>query len=182
MAERSDSGHVPKESQASDFWLLQAQVRSRTPKMRCCGLEPQWRLASACAHEVRLIQKILGNHKIAHDRDCGMGSSVDRSDAANRGTVSSKYRSPRSRWRQPQRESTPRLQRELHNETTTTTSSFHAQLRHRTRGAPQQGRRSPNVQTPFTFTPSDIAEMSSVMMRVRRDDSPREERRAIAYP
>jgi hypothetical protein len=31
------------------------------------------------------------------------------------------------------------------------------------------------AQTPFTFTPSDIAEVSSVMMRVRRDDSPREE-------
>ena len=37
------------------------------------------------------------------------------------------------------------------------------------------------AQTPFTFTSSDIAEVSSVMMRVRRDDSPREERRAIAY-
>jgi hypothetical protein len=37
------------------------------------------------------------------------------------------------------------------------------------------------AQTPFTFTPSDIAEVSSVMMRVRRDNSPREERRAIAY-
>jgi hypothetical protein len=37
------------------------------------------------------------------------------------------------------------------------------------------------AQTPFAFTPSDIAEISAVMTRVRRDESPREERRAIAY-
>ncbi len=37
------------------------------------------------------------------------------------------------------------------------------------------------AQTSFTFTPSDIAEISELMTRVRRDDSPREERRAIAY-
>jgi hypothetical protein len=36
-------------------------------------------------------------------------------------------------------------------------------------------------QTPYTFTPSDIAELSALMARVRRDDSPAEERRAIAY-
>ncbi len=32
----------------------------------------------------------------------------------------------------------------------------------------------------FTFTPSDIAELFMVMTTVPRDDSPREERRAIA--
>ena len=37
------------------------------------------------------------------------------------------------------------------------------------------------AQTPFTFTSSDIAEISALMTRVRRDDSPAEERRAIAY-
>jgi hypothetical protein len=37
------------------------------------------------------------------------------------------------------------------------------------------------AQTPFAFTSSDIGEISIVMTRVRRDDSPREERRAIAY-
>jgi hypothetical protein len=37
------------------------------------------------------------------------------------------------------------------------------------------------AQTPFAFKPSDIAEISEVMTRVRRNDSPREERRAIAY-
>jgi hypothetical protein len=37
------------------------------------------------------------------------------------------------------------------------------------------------AQTPFTFTPSDIAEISAVMTRVRRNNSPAEERRAIAY-
>jgi len=37
------------------------------------------------------------------------------------------------------------------------------------------------AQTPFAFKPSDIAEISDVMTRVRRNDSPREERRAIAY-
>jgi len=37
------------------------------------------------------------------------------------------------------------------------------------------------AQTPFAFTPSDIAEISERMTRVRRDDSPAEERRAIAY-
>ncbi len=37
------------------------------------------------------------------------------------------------------------------------------------------------AQTEFTFTPSDIAEISGLMARVRRDDSPAEERRALAY-
>ena len=37
------------------------------------------------------------------------------------------------------------------------------------------------AQTPFTFTPSDIAELSALMASVPRDDSPREERRAMAY-
>ena len=37
------------------------------------------------------------------------------------------------------------------------------------------------AQTPFSFTSSDIAEISAVMMHVRRVDSPSEERRAIAY-
>jgi hypothetical protein len=36
-------------------------------------------------------------------------------------------------------------------------------------------------QTPYTFTASDVAELSALMARVRRDDSPAEERRAIAY-
>lgn len=36
-------------------------------------------------------------------------------------------------------------------------------------------------QTPFTFSPADIAELSALMARVPRDDSPAEERRAIAY-
>jgi hypothetical protein len=36
-------------------------------------------------------------------------------------------------------------------------------------------------QTPFTFSQADIVELSSVMNQVRRDDSPAEERRAIAY-
>ena len=36
-------------------------------------------------------------------------------------------------------------------------------------------------QTKFTFTPADIAEISALMARVRRDDTPFEERRAIAY-
>lgn len=36
-------------------------------------------------------------------------------------------------------------------------------------------------QTKFTFTPADVAEISALMARVRRDDSPAEERRAIAY-
>ena len=36
-------------------------------------------------------------------------------------------------------------------------------------------------QTKFTFTPADIAEISALMARVRRDDSPREERRAMAH-
>lgn len=37
------------------------------------------------------------------------------------------------------------------------------------------------AQTPFTFTQNDIGEISALMRRVRRDDSPRDERRAIAY-
>ena len=37
------------------------------------------------------------------------------------------------------------------------------------------------AQTKFTFAASDIAEISALMARVRRDDSPAEERRAIAY-
>lgn len=37
------------------------------------------------------------------------------------------------------------------------------------------------AQTPFTFTPRDIADISAVMTQVRRNDSPSEERRAIAY-
>ncbi len=37
------------------------------------------------------------------------------------------------------------------------------------------------AQTEFTFTPADIAEISGLMARVRRDDSPAEERRALAY-
>jgi hypothetical protein len=37
------------------------------------------------------------------------------------------------------------------------------------------------AQTPFAFTPSDMAEISKLMTRIRRDDSPAEERRAIAY-
>ena len=36
-------------------------------------------------------------------------------------------------------------------------------------------------QTPFTFTQADIAEISALMARVPRTDSPAEERRAIAY-
>ena len=36
-------------------------------------------------------------------------------------------------------------------------------------------------QTPYTFTPSDIAEISALMARVRRNDSPAEERRAMSY-
>lgn len=36
-------------------------------------------------------------------------------------------------------------------------------------------------QTKFTFTPADIAEISALMARVRRDNSSFEERRAIAY-
>ncbi|MGD9501271.1 MAG: hypothetical protein AB7V40_02145 [Methyloceanibacter sp.] len=37
------------------------------------------------------------------------------------------------------------------------------------------------AQTAFTFTPGDIAELSAMMASVPRDDSPREERRAVAY-
>ena len=37
------------------------------------------------------------------------------------------------------------------------------------------------TQTPFTFSEADIAEIAAVMARVKRDDSPAEERRAIAY-
>ena len=37
------------------------------------------------------------------------------------------------------------------------------------------------AQTPFTFTQGDIAELSSLMRSVPRDDSPYEERRAMAY-
>jgi hypothetical protein len=37
------------------------------------------------------------------------------------------------------------------------------------------------AQTPFTFSQSDLVEISTLMQRVRRTDSPREERRAIAY-
>lgn len=37
------------------------------------------------------------------------------------------------------------------------------------------------MQTPYTFSPADIAEVAALMARVRRDDSPAEERRAIAY-
>jgi hypothetical protein len=36
-------------------------------------------------------------------------------------------------------------------------------------------------QTPFTFSHQDIAEISALMARTRRNDSPAEERRAIAY-
>jgi len=36
-------------------------------------------------------------------------------------------------------------------------------------------------QTPFAFSQADIAEISAVMARVPRNDSPSEERRAIAY-
>jgi hypothetical protein len=36
-------------------------------------------------------------------------------------------------------------------------------------------------QTPFTFSQADIAEISALMARTRRNDSPAEERRAIAY-
>ena len=36
-------------------------------------------------------------------------------------------------------------------------------------------------QTTFTFTQADIAELSALMARVPRNDSPTEERRAIAY-
>ena len=36
-------------------------------------------------------------------------------------------------------------------------------------------------QTPFTFSQADIAELSALMARVPRNDSPAEERRAIAY-
>jgi hypothetical protein len=36
-------------------------------------------------------------------------------------------------------------------------------------------------QTPFTFSQADIAEISAMMARTRRNDSPAEERRAIAY-
>jgi hypothetical protein len=37
------------------------------------------------------------------------------------------------------------------------------------------------VQTPYTFSKSDIAEIKSVMARTKRADTPAEERRAIAY-
>lgn len=37
------------------------------------------------------------------------------------------------------------------------------------------------AQTKFTFSANDIAELSALMARVRRDDTPAEERRAIAY-
>jgi hypothetical protein len=37
------------------------------------------------------------------------------------------------------------------------------------------------AQTPFTFSAADIAALREVMARVERDDSPREERRALAY-
>lgn len=36
-------------------------------------------------------------------------------------------------------------------------------------------------QTPFTFSESDIAEIGGLMARIRRDDTPAEERRAISY-
>jgi len=36
-------------------------------------------------------------------------------------------------------------------------------------------------QTPFTFSPEDVQEMGLLMAGVKRDDSPAEERRAIAY-
>jgi hypothetical protein len=36
-------------------------------------------------------------------------------------------------------------------------------------------------QTRFTFSRADVAEIATVMSRVRRDDSPAEERRALAY-
>ncbi len=36
-------------------------------------------------------------------------------------------------------------------------------------------------QTPFTFSQQDIAEISALMARTRRNDSPAEERRAMAY-
>jgi hypothetical protein len=37
------------------------------------------------------------------------------------------------------------------------------------------------MQTPFTFSQADIKDIAAVMDRVRRDDSPHEERRALAY-
>jgi hypothetical protein len=37
------------------------------------------------------------------------------------------------------------------------------------------------AQTPFTFSQNDIADIAVVMDQVRRDDSPAEERRSIAY-
>jgi hypothetical protein len=37
------------------------------------------------------------------------------------------------------------------------------------------------AQTAFTFSEADIAEIAAVMARVKRDDSPAEERRGIAY-
>ena len=36
-------------------------------------------------------------------------------------------------------------------------------------------------QTPYTFRPADIAEISAIMTKVKRNDSPFEERRAVAY-
>ena len=37
------------------------------------------------------------------------------------------------------------------------------------------------MQTPFTFSQTDIEDIAGVMDRVRRNDSPHEERRALAY-
>ena len=36
-------------------------------------------------------------------------------------------------------------------------------------------------QTSYTFSPADIAEISAIMTKVKRNDSPFEERRAVAY-
>jgi len=37
------------------------------------------------------------------------------------------------------------------------------------------------LQTPYTFKPKDIAEISAIMKKVKRADTPFEERRAVAY-
>src|SRR5665809_166194 len=36
-------------------------------------------------------------------------------------------------------------------------------------------------QTPFTFSQKDIAEISGIMKKTKRGDTPHEERRAVAY-
>src|SRR5262245_26016108 len=37
------------------------------------------------------------------------------------------------------------------------------------------------LQTAYKFAPEDIAEIAAIMKQVRRDDTPSEERRAVAY-